>query len=102
MARQYIAEHKSWRNHDPITSGSPRGVWNQLQKATGRDRKWLQDFGWRVVLDDGVRPQPPLQLTEAMILPTEPEPEQKKTGWIGIALILCLLFWAAVYYFWIR
>lgn len=58
MARQYIAEHTNGRNHDPITSGSPRGVWNQLQKATGRDRKWLQDYGWRVKLDDGVRPEP--------------------------------------------
>jgi hypothetical protein len=36
-----------------------------LQKATGRDRKWLQDFGWRVkeirVLEpsDEVKAEPP-------------------------------------------
>jgi len=49
MARKYIARTKEFVSRDPVASGSPRGVWSQLEKATGKSREELQDFGWIVV-----------------------------------------------------
>lgn len=48
MKRYYYAQCGDVKNRDPVRSGNAKGVWTQLEKATGKDRKWLMDFGWRV------------------------------------------------------
>lgn len=109
MTRRYIAKCRDIENHDPIESGSPRGVWNQLQKATGRDRKWLQDFGWRVILKPTPAPAPepepplvapgePLWLTQVI---EDDSDGPNYRGW-GIAILVSLILWAIIYYFLIR
>lgn len=93
MSRNYIAVANGKRNHDPIESGSPRGVWNQLEKATNKTRKELQDMGWRVILDDGVRPEPVIpkpDLAREEVIYRElathqvirREPQQHHIGWL--------------------
>lgn len=111
MTRRYIAQCRDIENHDPIESGSPRGVWNQLQKATGRDRKWLQDFGWRVKLKPEPTPTPePLELTEPLtpwLEPADLEPIESpyyqgsglKRG-LTWGIPAALVLWVLIYCIW--
>lgn len=50
MKKSYFAKCRDVENHDPVSGPTPESVWKQLEKATGRERAWLKDFGWRVKL----------------------------------------------------
>jgi hypothetical protein len=73
MTRKYVAVNPEILNCDLFESGSPRGVWNQLQKETGFDRAKLQELGWRV--KEVREPKPELVASPTGPVPLTPTAE---------------------------
>lgn len=99
--KNYIAEHESGRNIDPISGTTPNGVWRELEAATHKTRDELRAIGWKVMLDDGLRPPAPtpvLELTKNMIVE---EPARNYRGLL-IMLGVVVVFWILVYFLFFR